>query len=205
MIKCCSNKVRRNNLRATPGMLMVLSPYDDYLYSEISESREKFSIEKMAATITLCQLLGAKKLKTKNIKILDKATEKDLIFDLEMNSINGKLKTKKKQIESLKHQLSLTTEFSGCEANINVAQEFLTKNKLDTDIVLARLLEMKNYEIQDYNRVKKLTEEITLTSSLQNTFDFTANIDFPIGYINGDYKSNIKEKLEVSIKLEITF
>jgi len=60
-------------------------------------------------------------------------------------------------------------------------------------------------KVRRNNRVKKLTEEITLTSSLQNTFDFTANIDFPIGYINGDYKSNIKEKLEVSIKLEITF
>lgn len=193
------------NLRPNPGMLLILSPYDNYTYSEISESRLLFSIAKMESTSTLCQLLGAKSVKTKEILVHNKIKEKEFKFDLEANSYDAKFGAKNTLLQDLKNRLELNSEFGGTDANIELAIAFLEESKLDSDIVLKSLVTRKNYESQGYNPLKKITREITLTSSLQNTFDSTLKINFPNGYVRGDYKSTIKEKLEAIVTLEIIF
>ena len=191
--------------RPNPGMLLVLSPYDSFSYSEISESRNYFAIEKMASTITLCQLLGAKSVVSKNIKIYDRDSTKDLSLDIESNKIHGKLTNRKNDLNYIKNRLQLKANFDGKSPNIEKATSFLEKSNLDTDLVLPSLVEMKRNEDNGLNKIKNLTQEISLTESLQQTFNFAAEINFPIGYIAGNYKSVVKEKIEISITLEINF
>jgi len=194
------------NVRPNPGMLLVLSPYNDFIYSEISESRNLFAIEKMSSTIALCQLLGVKSVVSTNIKILDRDSTKEISFDLQSNSYgSGDLKAKKQDLLYIKNRLQLKANFAGSSPHLDEATVLLKASKLDTDIVLSKLVEMKRNESKGLNKIRNLTQEISLTESLQNTFDFAANLNFPIGCISSNYKSVVKEKIEISITLEINF
>lgn len=191
--------------RPSLGLLLILSPYDDFTYSEITESRNYFALEKMAATVTLCQLLGAKSVMTKIIKIYDKKTSQEYSIDLGMNKYSGELTSKKHELQSLKNKLQVNADFEGKVPNYDDAVSFLKENNLNTDLVLSQLVEMKKYEKDGLNKVNNITEEICLTESLQNTYDLVASINFPLGHVSTNYKKIVEEQIEILITLEIMF
>lgn len=192
-------------LRPQPGMLLMLSPYDDLTYVDVEDARTMIAVEKAALISRFCALLGAKSVKVTNIKIVDNEKEKEISLNAQYSSVTGDIKIKNSQIMNLKNQVNINAEFSGGEPNFIRADSLLKSSRLNTDPFLKNLLEMaKDFEATN-NKTLKIEQEVSLTQSLQNTFDLISNLDFPGGVIAGNYKATAKEKIEIYFSLNILF
>lgn len=191
--------------RLEPGMLLLLSPFDDNTYLELEDSRTILALEKASLTLRLCSLLGAKSVNVKNIKIVDKEKNEELSFEVKYKVIKGNLKKKKTELENIRNQITLNASFSGGAPMIENAEKLLNSNKLNADPFLRNLVNIIKDGEETGNKAKELVQEVSLTHSLQKTFELISSIEFPLGYISCDYNSFAKEKVEIFISLNINF
>lgn len=187
------------------NMMLVLSPFDDNTYIEISEAKNLITLDKLGNTMQLCQYLGASVIEILSIRIQDKKTDKSISFEGTSGTISGELNSKKTDISSLKNKIMLKTRFKGGEPDYETAKLFLKEKRLLGDVFLSKLLEMRNNNIVKNNQLQSITQEVCMTENLQNTFDLVSKINFPAGYFNTDYKSITEEKTEISLTIRIEF
>lgn len=187
------------------NMMLVLSPFDDSTYIEISEAKNLIALDKLGNTIQLCQHLGASIIEILSIRIQDKKTNESIIFDGASGTISGELEARKTDINSLKNKITLKTKFEGGKPDYDNAKLFLTNKRLLGDIFLSRLLEMRNHNIIKNNPLESITQEVCMIESLQSTFDLVGRVNFPTGYFSADYKSITEEKTEISLTIKIVF
>lgn len=192
-------------IRPQPGMLLLMSPYDDNTYVEVSDARSLIAIEKASLTLRFCSLLGAKSVAVKNIKIVDTENHKELTIDAQYNTISGSLTGKKSEIENIKNQIKVNASFSGGKPNFEKAEQLLRSSRLISDPLLKHLLEMVRDSQETENKINEITQEVSLTQSLQKTFELVAKINFPSGFVGGNFKSVVKEKIEIYLSLVIKF
>ena len=186
-------------------MMLVLSPFDDATYIEMSEAKNKITLDKLGSTLRLCQLLGAKHIEILNVKIHDKETNQSISANVQDAPVSGNLNSKVNELHDLKNQIKLTTDFDGGDPNYEGAKYFLQQKRLEGDIFLSNLLEMRNQELVSSNPLQNITQEISMTENLQKTFDMVAEINFPVGYFDSNYKSVTKEKTEILLTIKIDF
>lgn len=192
-------------LRPQPRMLLLMSPYDDNTYVEVSDARSLIAIEKASLTLRFCSLLGAKSVAVKNIKIVDTEKQKELSIDAQYNTVSGSLKGKITDIENIKNQIKVNASFSGGKPNFEKAEQLLKTSRLVTDPLMKHLFEMVRDSETIDNKINEITQEVSLTQSLQNTFDLVARINFPSGFVGGKFKTTVKEKIEIFLSLIIKF
>ena len=187
------------------NMMFVLSPFDDTTYIELSEAKNKIALDKLESTLRLCQLLGAKHIEILEVKIHDKETNQSIFTKGQYATVSGNLDSKVNELHNLKDQIELTTKFDGGKANYEEAKYFLQQKRLSGDIFLSNLLEMRNQELVSSNPLRNITRKISMTENLQKTFDMVAEINFPVGYFNFNYKSVTEEKTEILLTMKIDF
>ncbi|MDO9552940.1 hypothetical protein [Rhodonellum sp.] len=188
-----------------PGMLLLMSPYDDNTYVELSDARSLIAIEKASLTLRFCSLLGAKSVSVKNIKIVDKEKHQELNLDAEYNIISGSLKAQQAEIENLKNQINVNATFYGGNPDFDKAMRLLKSSRLHSDPFLKNLFEMVKESKETGNQIFELSQEVSLTHSLQKTFNLVASIKFPGGIVNSNYNSVTKEKIDIFLGLIIKF
>lgn len=192
-------------IRPQPGMLLLMSPYDDKTYVEVSDAKSFIALEKASLTLRFCQLLGAKSVTVRNIKIVDIENQKELNIDAQKDFISGSLSGKKSDIENIKNQLKVKSTFSGGKPNLEKAEKLLKSSGLISEPFLKHLLEMVIDSKEVDNKLNKITQEISLTQSLQKTFEFISKINLPTAVVGAEFKSITKEKIEIFLSLEINF
>ncbi len=193
------------SIRPQPGMLLLMSPYDDNTYVEASNARSLIAIEKASLTLRFCSLLGAKSVKVKNIKICDTENLKELTIDAQNNTISGSLNGKKSEIENIKNQIQVNAIFAGGIPNFEKAEKLLRSSRLISDSLFKNLFEMVRDSQETNNKIIEITQEVSLTQSLQKTFEIIAKINFPAGFVSGNFNSIVKEKIEIYLSLVINF
>lgn len=192
-------------IRPQPGMLLLMSPYDDNTYVEVSDARSLIAIEKASLTLRFCSLLGVKSVAVKNIKIVDTENHKELTFDAQNNTVKGSLTAKKSEIDNIKNKIKVSASFTGGKPNFEKAEQLLKTSRLLSDQLLKHLLEMVKDSQDTENKINEITQEVSLTQSLQKTFELVAKINFPSGFVGGNFKSVVKEKIEIFLSLVIKF
>ena len=191
--------------RIRPGMLLIISPFDDNKYLEIENVKSLVAIQKMSLISRLSFLLGAKSLYVNEIKIKDIESSQELSFNAEKGEINGELKAERKVIEKMKNEITLTSNFKGGKPNIKKAEGLLNDNRLSSDIFLKNLFEtVKDSEDTD-NEVKKVTQEICITQSLEKTFELVATLKLEALNIKSGFKTSKKTSTEIYLNLTIEF
>jgi hypothetical protein len=185
--------------------MFAISPFDNFAYAEMEEARNIISLEKIALTKKFCQLLGAKSLFVKRVKISDKKSGEDISGGIGYSNIEGKLQSKKAELRNLINRMEFKTKFTGGTSDLESAKKYLEDHRLDSDIHLKSLLEMR----KGTNLVKKDEIEICLTESLQTIFELAASLKFPVNLtgisIKSSYKKIAEEKMEYYSKIEIEF
>jgi len=192
--------------RPSIGSYYILSPNDDYLYAELLEARNLFSVEKNINIVELCHLLGAKSIKILSIRIEDMESQKKIECKLDASAylIDGELNSERILLNKIKNNIELEVNFEGGRCDVEKAEQMLEKNYLN-DSILRKLVRMKRNEVDGGNKIKDFSLSISLTDSLQKTFDLIANVDFPTSNFNTKYQSLVKEKIDISISLKINF
>jgi len=189
----------------TSEMMLVISPFDDLVYMEISEAKNLVALEKLGCTIQLSQYLGAKYIKILSGKIHDKETNQSIHFDGTYKGVKGDLDISKRELLNFKDKISLETTFNGGEPEYEIAKAFLIDKRIIGDVFLSKLLEMRNPVKTKSNPIKNFTQEICLTENLQNTLDIVAKLSIPLGFFSANYKTFVKEKTEISLTIQIDF
>ena len=110
-----------------------------------------------------------------------------------------------KDMLSLKNKIAIETSFAGGASQYDIALEFLKQKRLMGDIFLSNLLELRNPNLTNNNPIKTYNHTIILTEDLQSTFDLVASLQFPVGFFKTSYHSFVKEKTEISLKIQIDF
>jgi len=194
-----------NGILPTNEMMLVLSPFDDKTYMEISDAKSLIALDKLGSTIQLSQYLGAKFVKVLSINVHDRETKKSLQFDAQYQMFKGDLDLSQKEIMYLSNKITIETVFEGGEPQYELAKEYLYQKRLISDIFLSNLLEFRNPQKTKSNPIKTYKQEIFLTENLQSTFELVANLNFPVGFFSTNYKSFVKEKTEISLLVQIDF
>lgn len=192
-------------MRLDPGQLLIMSPYDENSYVDISNARSLIAVEKAALTIRFCSLLGAKSISFLNVKIVDKEKHKELTIDASSNKISGELIAKMEEIENIKNQIEIIAKSTGGKPNFEKAEKLLKRTRLISDPLLKHLLEMVRDSVDTDNKLNEITQKICLTQALQKSFDLVASINFPSGFVTGSFSSTVKEKIEIYLSLGIKF
>lgn len=189
-----------------PGTMLAMSPFDDNVYVDIENARELIAIEKASLTMRLCGLLGAKSVETKNMKIVDTESRKEACIGGGKSGVaTGKLTAAYSDLENFKNKIENNSIFSGGNPNVEKAEQFLRASRLINDPLLKQMVNIVRDGEETGNKIKELNQEVSLTQSLQKTFELAANINFPGGLVSGGYKSKVEEKTEYFISIVIKF
>lgn len=188
-----------------PGLIYALSAFDKNTYYEVSEYRNLVSMEKMAATVRLCQLLGAKKVSNEILKIYDKETNQEISADFKKPGVNGNLVVKIDELQQLKNRMKLEYNLSGSKANYNLALEYLKTRSLDADPNLKELVEISAGPGSSENPPRSLRQEICLSDAAQDAFNVAGGMKLGVISMKMEYGKIVKEKTEISITLAIEF
>lgn len=191
-------------LRIEPGMILVMSPIDDNAYVEISEARTHLAIDKALKIVRFFTLLGATSIKITEIKLVDLTSNKELNISGGAKGTTGSLKVSNEMVDRLKNEIRINSTSLGGKPLFDKAEKLLKENKLSSDPLLSNTFEMvKDYG--DAKRIKTLNQHISLTQSMQNTFNLVSKINFPVGMVDVGYKSTTKSKLEIYMGIEVSF
>jgi|SRR5690606_21562300 len=192
-------------LRIEPGMILVMSPIDDNTYVEITEARTYLAIDKALKIVRFFTLLGATSIKITEIKLVDLSSNEELTIGGGVEGhTTGSLKVSKAMVDRLKNEIRINSTSLGGKPLFDKAEKLLKENKLNSDPLLSNTFKMvKDYG--DAKRLKTLNKHISLTQSMQNTFNLVSKINFPVGMVDLGYKSTTRSKLEIYMGIEVNF
>jgi hypothetical protein len=192
--------------RIEPRMILVMSPIDDNTYVEISEARTHLAIDKALKIVRFFTLLGATSIKVTEIKLVDLSSKKELTIGGGVEGhTTGNLKVSNEMVDRLKNEIRISSTSIGGKPLFDKAEKLMRENKLNSDPLLSNTFEM----IKDYDgetqRIKSINEHISLTQSMQNTFNMVSKINFPAGMVDMGYESTVKKNLEIYMGIEVNF
>lgn len=196
--------------RFTEGQIYVLSPYNTFTYIEISEAKSLAAVEKMNLIIRLSQILGARSVKTKRIEIIDEESQRNITLDTEIAKIEGDLTAKSSDLRKISQAIQMNAEFTGGVPKKKITIEFLKENQLDTDRSMKHLIDMRF----GTNPIEKITQDVSLTKSLQSSFQYIASLGLPevLKQLNiptihtaTRIEEIVNEKIEINSLVEIVF
>jgi hypothetical protein len=191
--------------RLTNNMMLVLSPFDDLKYVEISEARSLIPLEKYQVILLLSQYLGARSVTVRSAYIKNKKEAFTLEFSGKKEVVKGTAKAENQSMRSLLNNLAIESNFEGGEIKYDQAKKLLKEKNLVGDLFLSSLLEMRNPEISNDNSLIDLTHKVSLSESLQRTFEFVSKISIPTSYFQIDYKSIVEQHSEISLEINVSF
>jgi hypothetical protein len=191
--------------RILNNMMLVLSPYDDFKYVEISEAKKLIPLEKFQIITHLCQYLGAKSVTIKSVSLKSKKEFRILEFTGRKDFFSGSITPEGESIYELMNNLTIETEFKGGEIQFSEAKKLLNKNNLRSDLFLSSLLEMRDPKISSGNSLKSITHKFSLTETLKETFKFISKLSIPRAYFQIEYESIVAQHTEVSLEININF
>jgi hypothetical protein len=181
-----------------PKSVLLQSPYhrDDYQLAE--EASQIFIIQKFAAFIRLCQLVGAKKVTVKSLQ--DKKTKEQISFDAEGRyaAVKGTAKAERRELEDLASRLSWSEEFAGTDADVEAARLFLTDLGLDGDPIMYSLVDGRS---DTRNITKRRTLTIDLSEEGSRVIEAAAGLNLAVGGV----KTNLKKVAEQSSRFQVTY
>lgn len=196
--------------RFREGLILVLSPFNDFSYVELTEAKNLIAIEKMHLTIRLCQLLGATEVEIKRIEIIDEEKGEGISLEVEAASVSGQLESKLSDLRQLGRSMQVSAKFAGGFADKELSTKFLRENHLDSDQALRHIVGMRTIP----NSLTEIVQDISLTESLQSSFEILASLNLPeilqhlhLPTIKSvlSSKEYIKEKTEIVSRIKITF
>lgn len=195
------NFVLLGGMDISPGTLLIQSPLNDKEYFEISVARNLITVNVVSSIIRLSSLLGAKKIEIESIKILDKNTKQELIFNVKADEIKGNLQTKKSMMNYIKDRVQLSAQFENGHTDADAALKFLKTRNLDKVSYITDFYEMRISK----NPLKEYKLSISTTENMEKSFSVSAGLSFLTDFLQADFNSIINEKIEILLNIEVKF
>ncbi|MBN8682296.1 MAG: hypothetical protein J0L99_06575 [Chitinophagales bacterium] len=193
-----------DNVVPTDASMFVLSPFSDKIYIAAESARIQVAYSKITKIMHIAQLLGASLVEIENSRILDKTSGSDLKISGSSPVLSGDLQIKSNDLKSLWSKFRLKTNFAGGTANYKQAEKVARESNLAGDSFISTLLEMR-HNISASNPLKSVTQEVSLTESVQTNLDIAAQASYLVGNANVTYQRALTEKVEFYSTIRIEF
>lgn len=190
-------RLERQGLLQT-GQVLLLSPYDDQDYRLAEEAADAFSLQKFAAFIRVCQLLGVRKVGVKTLE--EQTTKQRIILDADGRYVaaKGKASLERAAVEEMASKLSWQEEFPGAEPDIVSARELVQKRGLESDTVITSLVDSC---ADQRNPPKRRVLTVDLSQEGVRTLNAAARLDLKL--LSGSV--NLKRVAETSRRFQVTY
>lgn len=186
------------------GAVLVQNPFDKSLYQDKSEAVEQFALDKYLHFSTLCGLLGAREVETKQIRQKKRKRETTLSVEGGVPEVGVEGSRDSKELESFRSQLTLKDEFEGGEPDTEAAAELLQRTGLSGDPNMSGLLRI--FQGQKI-RIKSRTLELSLTTEVNRNLKVLANLKVPkfLASLEADYDSKVQEQTDYTLNISVKF
>lgn len=196
-----TNMLERRGL-LQPGHVLLLSPYDDNDYQLAEEAADAFSLQKFAAFIRTCQLIGARKTSIKAVQDLKSRERLEFTASGKYLKRKGSISAERGAVEDIASRLSWTEEFAGGEPDIEAAGNHLRERGLDRDIVLTSLVDSR---ADKKNPAKKRTITVDLSHEGSRTLNIAAGLDFGLAGLSANLKTVAEQSHRFTVTSEVLF
>ena len=137
------NYIIMENIQPYNGMTLTISPYDRTKYSEVVEANENFAVEKFANILRICNLIGAKNVKTEKVFVAKQTEEQNMQGSVGIKAFSGSLESKSTYLNEKVNRLLYEATYSGVDDSAKEAlKKMIISNQPDAEKVL------KNMEIE---------------------------------------------------------
>jgi hypothetical protein len=189
---------------ATPGCILIQSPFDTNRYEDASSAPQNFAYEKHMHFSLLCKHLGAKEILVKQIDVVTREGVRTIGLTVEragLLRLEGK--TKKADEESFLRRFELRDTFVGAPPALAAADDLLRKTGLCKDADMLALVEMRRSET---NPLLSRSLKINLSSESQSNISLAGKLTLP-GWMkmHPEYGENLKETKEYVLEIMVRF
>lgn len=195
-------QLRSANL-VRPGKVLLRSPYHQDQYEELDVVTERFPLDKYMLFSSLCQLLGAKRVKVNQV---EDASEKVILkadADGTYKGVGAELEATNERHKRLERGLTLSNQFSGGKASPKEATDFLKDYGLWHDNGMKYLVDMRKRE---NNPLEKYELVINLSQETQNKLDIAASLNVPVFLgIDADFSKYQESTYQYEVTIEVEF
>lgn len=188
---------------ATPGRMLVQSPYDPNTYEDASLAAKRFAMDKHMHFSMLCQHLGAKEVLVKQIELKTQTGKSKLDLTAERHGVSAEVGITNEDLDSLRNELSLRQEFHGGSANIDAAEQLLRRTSLLADPGMKTLLELRR---DGDNPLKTHEISLSLSSESRKRLEVAARLKIPqFVRLTADYQRVCEEQHEYKLTVVVRF
>lgn len=205
-----SNMVLRNIIDSgldQPGSILIRNPYKVDEYFELEDSLTRIPKLKHDYLLLFCGLLGARRAK---LTAINNETEKKTVHigaDLEIPLyVSGGASYSNETEKKLFMSFSIQKEWSGANADIKKAENFIRERKLINDEAFSHLLFERKENIS--NPISKYSVKINISSDLKKSLSVLSKIEFPsllTSTFNVDYKKIVNHTNEYILEFDVCF
>ena len=181
--------------------VLVKDPYDCMEYDEITQAPFNFAIKKSLYFSFFCHLLGAKDVRVINIDTVKKKVETSVQLLGKVKSFGAEGKTETEKIDKFKRSLHLHDVFSSSQPNIEEAEAFLHRHRLEGDINMTSL-----FQIIRQSGKGMVSREIILnvSSEAQRAIQMVGKLKLPsfvVESLGPEYQQTINEIIEFDLTI----
>lgn len=195
-------KLDRHGLLA-PGKVLIQDPFSPDIYYDQVEALRQIALRKHFHLSVICQKLGAKSLKVTQVNVVSKKEKTSGAFDGNVKLFDASGSYAKTLEDKLKQEMKLTEEWSGCDADVEGAGQYLEKYCLDADITLCSLVEMFS---SPGNRLSKRTIKMNASSEANRNLKICAAIGLDaIASLEGSFEKESVKTQDVELTIDIGF
>jgi len=192
-----------------PGEILIQDYYDEDNYFPFKEAKYKTAVKKVMLYQTLFFLLGAKSFKYEELAEISDDSETQIEGNIEGSygtgsaNANGEFKTKIQNF--LQSQLSVETAVKEQKCDINEAEDFMYKNKLNNDEILENTLEIfkRGRNLEKTNVKIRLFQEINQMLSILGSLKIELVL-FSFG-ISGSFKQVTTSKSDFVATFDVSW
>lgn len=188
---------------ASPGSVLIQSPFDPDNYEEATLATQRFALEKHMYFSKLCLLLGAKQVIVEQIDLQTRSTKLSINANGEITGKKEGVELESSELENLRSQMDLCDNFTGGIPDIQAAENLLRKNGIWSDPSMRNLVEMRR-EGANQLLSRKLT--LNLSSESKKNLKVIGNLALPkFIKLSADYNKVISQQLDYTLTVLVKF
>ncbi|WP_448481930.1 hypothetical protein [Pseudoxanthomonas mexicana] len=188
---------------ASPGNMLVQSPYDLDTYEEATVAPQRFALAKHMYFSTLCMHLGAKEVVVDQVDLRTLSGKSTLDVKGERLGATAQVKVETEELEKFRAQMNLRDEFEGGPADVGAAERLLRRTGLLADPNMRTLIEMRR---DGGNQLKARTLVLNLSSEAKSSLNVVGRIKVPAFVkLSAEYERVVKEQHDYTLTVTVRF
>lgn len=188
---------------ASPGSMLVQSPFDIDTYVKASLAPQSFALAKHMYFSRLCMYLGAKEVSVEQIDLRTRTGKTSAKVKGERLGESAQVSMQADEFERFRADMNLCDEFTGGPPDTEAAEKLLRQTRLLADPDMRALLEMRR-DGKNQLLTRKLT--LSLSSEAKNKLNVVGRLKVPTFVtLSAEYDQVIKEQHDYTVTVTVKF